>query len=231
MAPRPILKRTSATYPLNNNPPTTPTYSYSQEQRPAVHFPPSPSLARTIEIPTYDRSPIVVVPNNCALPERGCPGRTYYYEARCRQQQQQPPALGGPPPLIPDLSSESEESDGFISPPPQARFQYPLDTAKYPQYHHSTYDTRSRSIQQTVPYTIPHDTQPKPRRSPRRSDFNDDVDPGYVEDADLPFPATPRGSPKRSPNKRSSTSPTLSKRFAEVGFQSERDEGGCLEGF
>jgi hypothetical protein len=45
-----------------------------------VHFPPSPALTSTFACHSstvYDRSPIVVVPNTCALPERGCPGRTY----------------------------------------------------------------------------------------------------------------------------------------------------------
>jgi hypothetical protein len=46
----------------------------------AVHFPPSPVLTRAglAHSPaSYDRSPIRVEKNNCALPERGCPGRTY----------------------------------------------------------------------------------------------------------------------------------------------------------
>ncbi|KAG1841558.1 hypothetical protein DFJ58DRAFT_808272 [Suillus subalutaceus] len=71
--PRPILKHQQ----------TTPNYSRvvgSPERLHVVHFPPSPALTRTyLAYPpsTYDRSPIVVAPNTCALPERGCPGRTY----------------------------------------------------------------------------------------------------------------------------------------------------------
>ncbi|KAF8320260.1 hypothetical protein DL93DRAFT_1817896 [Clavulina sp. PMI_390] len=45
-----------------------------------VHFPPSPILTSThvVDPPRlYDRSPIVVAPNTCAMPQRGCPGRTY----------------------------------------------------------------------------------------------------------------------------------------------------------
>jgi hypothetical protein len=45
-----------------------------------VHFPPSPTLASThvVDPPRlYDRSPIIVAENSCAMPQRGCPGRTY----------------------------------------------------------------------------------------------------------------------------------------------------------
>jgi len=45
-----------------------------------VHFPPSPTLASThvVDSPRlYDRSPIIVSENSCAMPRRGCPGRTY----------------------------------------------------------------------------------------------------------------------------------------------------------
>lgn len=139
LSPRPILKR-SATAAIS--PPH------------AVHFPPSPSLTRTFSVHSatvYDRSPIVVAPNSCALPARGCPGRTYTLDdpestatpsAPNRGHQYggrvlHPRALGYTasyhqrqidndeeaerhsshshprlPPLIPDLSSESDESDG-----------------------------------------------------------------------------------------------------------------------
>ncbi|KAL0952383.1 hypothetical protein HGRIS_006660 [Hohenbuehelia grisea] len=156
MSPRPILKRS----PSSTSPPHI--------QPHAVHFPPSPALTRTfsaLSSSQYDRSPIVVESNTCALPERGCPGRTYTIEEQQHQQDRNnamyssypprshsgrvlhPRALGfapgaGPtaypssssgsqtmssqclglamPPLVPDLSSESDESDGFTSPPPSA---------------------------------------------------------------------------------------------------------------
>ncbi|KAI0272456.1 hypothetical protein BC834DRAFT_856780, partial [Gloeopeniophorella convolvens] len=136
-----------------------------------VRFPPSPTLTRTFSAyspSSYDRSPIVVLPNVCALPARGCPGRTYVpgsspstspnapLDARSREavmkakgQHFHPRrALGlglasdptaperainssvAPPPLVPDLSSESDESDGFTSPPseydPNAKAANPL---------------------------------------------------------------------------------------------------------
>jgi hypothetical protein len=80
--PRPILKRSES----NHSTPSAPRYPRSSllhsSSTPShgVHFPPSPTLTRTFSAyssSSYDRSPIVVTPNSCALPERGCPGRTY----------------------------------------------------------------------------------------------------------------------------------------------------------
>jgi hypothetical protein len=134
LPPRPILKR-PATIGLPNHPPHH-----------VVHFPPSPSLTtHTFSVysaSAYDRSPIIVTPNSCALPERGCPGRTYnldddptspqtltqrgvygsgelhpraFYAAH--RSSTEHPTYSQPPPLIPDLSSsESEESDEVTSP-------------------------------------------------------------------------------------------------------------------
>ncbi|EIW76798.1 hypothetical protein CONPUDRAFT_168552 [Coniophora puteana RWD-64-598 SS2] len=167
--PRPILKRhqTSRDYPSSH---------CSPDRFHGVHFPPSPVLAKThlVHSPsTYDRSPIVVGENDCALPERGCPGRTYNLDdssssgssaesARrllhrssdhCHpraalvsqtSQNQHHRRTSSPmartytgteldyrshqnhsiphtmPSLIPDVSSESDESDGFTSPPPDS---------------------------------------------------------------------------------------------------------------
>jgi hypothetical protein len=121
MAPRPILKQAQSKH---------------QPHPHGVHFPPSPSLTRTFtahSAAAYDRSPIVVAQNSCALPERGCPGRTYLLEETTAcyprgiayARDYHPRALafasathaGGSsstvPRLIPDMSSESDESDGF----------------------------------------------------------------------------------------------------------------------
>jgi hypothetical protein len=83
--PRPILKRPATT-------PSPPSLRPSNHDRDrnnyAVHFPPSPTLTRTFSVYSascYDRSPIVVGPNTCALPERGCPGRTYTLEESNRK--------------------------------------------------------------------------------------------------------------------------------------------------
>jgi hypothetical protein len=149
MSPKPILKR-SATEQVQK------TDLYAHPNRTvAVHFPPSPAT-RTFSVDSaaaYDRSPIVVTPNNCALPERGCPGRTYTLEdspprrgisyardfhpralafassrssipvnATADQRLSVSPPL---PRLIPDLSSESDESDGYVAPPSLSTTSYP----------------------------------------------------------------------------------------------------------
>ncbi|KAF4568206.1 hypothetical protein EYR36_010215 [Pleurotus pulmonarius] len=187
MSPRPILKR-------------TPSAAIHHDHH-AVHFPPSPSLTRTFEAhcpSTYDRSPIVVLPNSCALPERGCPGRTYAAvdsstsasPPRSRQyagpspptrtpmyapKDLHPRALSRqhdlrdrdsscstpmgpfslPPPLIPDLSSESEESDGFVSPPepnlfspssPRSSHRSPNYNTKHTQHPSSPYDRYAPTV-------------------------------------------------------------------------------------
>ncbi|PSS37231.1 hypothetical protein PHLCEN_2v920 [Hermanssonia centrifuga] len=73
-SPRPPIVRTESTQLLSIDPSVF---------RPLVHFPSASSLSRTFfahSAATYDRTPIVVPPNNCSLPERGCPGRTYHLE-------------------------------------------------------------------------------------------------------------------------------------------------------
>ena len=166
MSPRPILKRSEAAY--QQSAPTPPRYPVLHSNSPshAVHFPPSPTLTRTFSAyspSAYDRSPIVVSPNACALPERGCPGRTYTLdesasltspkawnskvrngrhlhpravaayrdpsphiddEADDDDEEQRTPTHALPvlPSLIPDLSSESDESDCFTSPPEHALY-------------------------------------------------------------------------------------------------------------
>jgi len=68
--PSPQLPRTSSYIDYSALP-------YSQVY---VHFPPSPTLTSTYVVDSprlYDRSPIIVGENSCAMPRRGCPGRTY----------------------------------------------------------------------------------------------------------------------------------------------------------
>ncbi|EKM76536.1 hypothetical protein AGABI1DRAFT_115667, partial [Agaricus bisporus var. burnettii JB137-S8] len=108
-APRPILKRSSSSTAVPKH----------------AHFPPPAMLTSTYVVyspATYDRSPIVVAPNLCALPERG--GRTYVLDdaqshSRPASKATWPPRQSNDsslPALIPDLSSESDESDAFPSP-------------------------------------------------------------------------------------------------------------------
>jgi len=127
MSPKPILKRAVSEFAHK-------TDSYDTQGCPSrthgVHFPPSPATRTysAYSASTYDRSPIVVAPNNCALPERG--GRTYTLdESQPRRgisfaRDFHPRALAfassrlALPQLIPDVSSEeSEESDGWSAAP------------------------------------------------------------------------------------------------------------------
>jgi hypothetical protein len=109
--PRPCLK------PPHPNPGSSPPSSHK------VHFPPSPSIASTYATHSssvYDRAPIAVSPNVCALPERG--DRTYPTTISPILPPQPPPPLWTTPPppcIIHDLdtSSSSESSDGVKLPP------------------------------------------------------------------------------------------------------------------
>ncbi|KAG2145465.1 uncharacterized protein EDB93DRAFT_1251336 [Suillus bovinus] len=206
--PRPILKHQQ----------TTPNYGRairSSEQLHAVHFPPSPALTRTYSAyppSTYDRSPIVVAPNTCALPERGCPGRTYtldedrpasssptskrsqhgiHLHPRAvfnHQSQVSPSKLGGiddgsqstpwcssptQPALIPDLSSGSDESDGYPSDSlnaslkPAPSIPWPpralgdpngyITTPSYNQYDYPNHSPNVHSTPPFLPYPPSHD--------------------------------------------------------------------------
>ena len=77
--PRPILKHFSSDSSDSSSP--SPSPSRGSKARIQVHFPTHPlSLVSTHDAYSsvaYDRSPIPITPNACALPERGCPGRTY----------------------------------------------------------------------------------------------------------------------------------------------------------
>lgn len=66
--PRPILKQSSGT----PTPVGTPSHSLPKH----AHFPPEEVFRRISGI-EYDRTPIIVDQNECALPARGCPGRTF----------------------------------------------------------------------------------------------------------------------------------------------------------
>lgn len=177
--PRPILKKHCA--PSASDVPPTPSIPSLRDEsaqlldidpsilQPLVHFASTNNLTRTFAAYSpsiYDRSPIVVSPNKCSLPARGCPGKTYLpgddaarslitskthdsnqvgYSAASRHLHPRAVRVQVPygaadeeddeltprtstsssvhshplPPLVLDLSSssESDESDGFSSPP------------------------------------------------------------------------------------------------------------------
>lgn len=214
--PRPILKHQQ----------TSPNYGRaigSPQRLHVVHFPPSPNLTRTYTAyppSAYDRSPIVVAPNTCALPERGCPGRTYTLDGEPPMKSPSPshrsqhgihihpravfnnqspvphsrlngidegsqrsPRRCSPlqPSLTPDLSSESDESDGFITPPdsrnaslkpaPSIAWSHSLgDPNIYrvtPSYAHYGYPNNSPDTLSFLPHPTSDDAHKARRRRQR----------------------------------------------------------------
>ncbi|KAF8989728.1 hypothetical protein BDQ17DRAFT_161958 [Cyathus striatus] len=88
MSPRPILKSLP---PLNEALASSPLPLASCPRILHVHFPPTPALTttETTHSPfTYDRAPIIVSPNACALPERG--GRVYFDTIAKRELEKEP---------------------------------------------------------------------------------------------------------------------------------------------
>jgi hypothetical protein len=255
ISPRPILKRSPSSSYANDA--ELPFYGIQ-----AVHFPPSPSLSRFYTAhpsSAYDRSPIQVSPNSCALPERGCPGRTYTLDERNPSTSQYPvnftPVRPGGhlhpralsqrqaqsaqntfphcPPLIPDLSSESEESDGFISPPPEYSFSayspntYPHRSNKYPpqlSLDSSVYfSTKLDNIQPLSPTRKSRRDRELLRSSSAPGEVPAD-DPGYEDDHDTPVSSTRSISPRKGRCRKSTSSRT------KPNFNNA-DDGGCLGGF
>ena len=277
MSIRPILKRD----------PSTPHRNH------AVHFPPSTSLTRTFvaySSSTYDRSPIIVTPNSCALPERGCPGRTYglddtappnyhpqtgrHYHPRAFtlppllhdnhvsdeseiDDPQRTPTSLVPPPLIPDLSSESDESDTSattLTDLPYHRSSLPLpdtglsistpivaDTRKY--YSYTSYSSCRPSTPTALSF-LPHPPSPpgnhqytsseedfvqKPRRSrPRRRERSRDRD--RIRESDHDHDDYSYTSP-RSKSSSMTTARSSSMCRALSSFSIQDQDSGCLGGF
>lgn len=267
ISPRPILKRTHSDERRHS-----PPYSHG------VHFPPSSGLARTFDAysaSTYDRSPIVVSPNTCALPERGCPGRTYtaddsscyaytnsvrktaasrgeHAHPRLLQSSStlvyhrsesfsNPPSSSLPPPLIPDLSSESEESDGFISRPSQTSFPRrpsPASPTSQNDKYLSSY-TYHPEIYPSLMTSSPSEIKVRRRRSSRergerlRSSSihgRDEVDdPGYEDDFEYSSRCSPL-SPTPRPKKHR-TRGSISALTQSMSSFNMQDDVGCLGGF
>ncbi|KIJ66608.1 hypothetical protein HYDPIDRAFT_48813, partial [Hydnomerulius pinastri MD-312] len=154
MSPRPILKHHPELANLDQQPLPEPfpfAACPSVLLSPHVHFPPTPTLTSTFTThspTTYDRTPVEVPPNNCALPGRherefvesrrpysstphhyrledDAKGSYFHpraFEACSIEPSGCPSPPSHPPPLIPDLpydiSSESDDSDGLITTPP-----------------------------------------------------------------------------------------------------------------
>jgi hypothetical protein len=199
MTTRPILKYhhspgyfppASAALPFIR-PPTTPH----------VHFPPTPALTSTHTTHSpfiYDRAPIVVSPNICALPERG--GRMYspqtspipslhtipngsYFDPRafdaCEQEVlDERFAPFSTPPLIPDLSSSSsseasDDPEAYNYPPALSSIPTiaisPSQDFTYPLLHSHSPDELNAAL-----CFLPHPPPPgKGRRKPKKHGMGD----------------------------------------------------------
>jgi len=259
--PRSILKCTSADpspvahqqHPLHH-PPHHPSS--------CVRFPSSPKLS-TVHFThcpnSYDRTPITVSPNSCAMPERGCReyGSTSSSSSSSSQSQSfwlgnhmHPSVLdrmasegrfgemyeGGlvPPPLSSDDGS-SEESDGIASPPPET-----VCTSNGASYR--AYVPPSQSHLHSDPLSHP----PIPQSSSPNYDFHHHHhhhSQPVPTDYSLSFlPHAPAVTRKRSPDKSKSSSssshhhhhhrefrPTTTTSFGSSWGQN--DEESCLGGF
>jgi hypothetical protein len=154
---------------------------------PHVHFPPTPTLTSThaaYSPRTYDRAPIAISPNACALPERG--GRMYSptsessnatrakgsyfhpnaYEA-CEPELESshitvPHIMVPPPPsLIPDLSSESDESDEVVVTPPDSKAMIPPISVLWANHtKHSPMRLHTPETLETALSFLPHPSSP-----------------------------------------------------------------------
>jgi hypothetical protein len=284
--PRPILKQ-----------------SHSSPHRSAhhhgVHFPPSPALTRTFTMHSaqvYDRSPISVSQNSCALPERGCPGRTYTLDdssnasscmnalqngrvlhpralvsnsngrliPMCRtsnadQEDDQRTATRTMPPLpalIPDLSSESDESDSY-SYSPGAFYSTPPSNASFPVPKFSLHDPSIPNQHQYGSYTnfefikgptspaqlsfLPHppshpnrapleeDAQKPSRRRERRRDRSRSRSRERDRDAVRQSREDPDACLSSSPRKSRQRSSPIHIRTSS--FSCDESDIGCLGGF
>lgn len=244
--PRPILKRTT---------------SAPSAEKHVVHFPPSPALTRTFDAHSpaaYDRSPIVVSPNVCALPERG--GRTYVLDetatSPCPPRKRSPskptstrathqrPLRDAPsiipsmPSLVPDLSSESDESDGFPSPNLENQEFFFGPTSQHGPK--SPDDDTVRSFlphPPSYPYYSPVDEETayveKPRRRrERRIDTPRDNDLSLSRTTAFDITDEEATTPRRKPTKRRSpTSPTSPTSLCDSFSSLALNDDGCLGGF
>lgn len=211
----------------------------------SVRFPSSPKLS-TVHFThcpsSYDRTPIVVSHNSCALPERGC--RDYAAEQQQYWGRSIHPSVFGsyrpsdelftdPGLLPPGLSSDdgsSEESDGIASPPPET-IQASSDASHYRTY------VPSQSHLHTDPLSHP----PIPQYSgPNANTFNPANSTSNATDYSLSFlphaPAVSTCSSKKSRDKsgKHHREPRLVATATTSSFCSswgQSEESSCLGGF
>jgi len=243
MSPRPILKSMPGIETITSSSPLPFASCPQVLHSPHVHFPPTPTLTTTdiTHSPfAYDRAPIVVSPNACALPERG--GRVYfdatyvseqdsvkelkgsYFHPRAFEVCEYEPVNGNPsrkfcdasyhtpPSLTPDVSSESEESDNYVSPPlssPIPRISSKCSRNTSYSQHHQVIDTDHR---EEVGHTTTFQSYPPSLVKDKKKD-------GRRERSD--------GKKSRSGLKRE----VLRRSMLSSSFNDESPLDGCLSGF
>ena len=207
-SPRPILKQAS------------PAFGSSMRSA-RVHFPPSPRLSTfqfTHSPQLYDRSPLVVQPNACALPGRG--ERVYVAEDHDGATQddivhdsiplrdghfqlEHPHEAHTYPPTLdyPSTNPESDESDGSLSTPPD-----PSNLSATPLFVTHPPDLLGPSLTRRRPDSDVFSFLPHP-----------------------PSPEKPR-RPKRAPKRRYSHERLIDCTFGADSFSTSAYEG-CLGGF
>lgn len=206
--------------PAPTSPSPFPFASCSSVLSPRVHFPPSPALASTHFTHSsnqYDRAPIAVSPNVCALPPRN--ERTYYspesthpsqsrvkgsyfhpraYEACEREPTDAPAPSFHPPPLVPDVSSsESDESDTPVTTPPDPQLLPPL------------------------PFHLPSTAHPPIR------EFMEDAKRSFLPHAHAPAQGADKEKRRRSPSRARAGHLRTSRRSEFAAPELD----GCLGGF
>lgn len=166
MHPRPILKSlwvpTSSTSD-SPSPPPLPFASYPSAS-PHVHFPPTPVLVSThaaYSPRTYDRAPIAVSPNYCALPERGArtlaPKGSYFHPRAFEACTPEPPALAHL-----SSASESDDADCGAGAPADASAPPPISVLRSPIPHARSQEEIHTALS-FLPYP-PAQDQPKAMR-------------------------------------------------------------------
>jgi len=117
-------------------PASAPYSSSTSHQQHHVQFCSTTATYLTHSTSEYDRTPVDVPKNPCELPARGCPGLTYPVPSGDNRNHRHPrrlvrdedvgyqsdrllPSMLAIPPLVPDIS-ESDDSDGLVSPPPES---------------------------------------------------------------------------------------------------------------
>ncbi|KAJ7650002.1 hypothetical protein FB45DRAFT_858924 [Roridomyces roridus] len=212
--PRPILKA----LPLDLDCPPALPFAGRVLFTPHVHFPSTPLTftGNTHSPGSYDRAPIVVSPNSCALPERGgrvyrptAPKGSYFHPRAYEACEAEPMPRTAVPGLLPDTSETDDASDECASPPlsaaePPVAIRMPaMGTPYYPTPIPSTH---SQSEFNHALSFLPYPPSPMCPPSP--------------ETIGMKRPQRPRPGPRRS------------RRSVQiVSFRDPGEGDGCLGGF